>query len=95
MMRKLKKSNVARRLKALKPTAKQEIWIFYSSEKEPGLPAAHAQGIDYLPDSKIKRHIIDINMNPGLAESKRFWQPLAMIIKNAWSPISLSGSKMA
>jgi predicted hydrocarbon binding protein len=60
---------------------KQEVWIFYSSESEPELPAVYDQGIQYLQESDIKTHIIDVHKRPELAEKYKIIATPVIIIK--------------
>jgi predicted hydrocarbon binding protein len=59
----------------------QEVWIFYSSETEPELPVVYAQGIQYLHESNIKTHVLDVYRHPELAEKHKIMATPVIIIK--------------
>jgi predicted hydrocarbon binding protein len=75
----MRKSKISGKLKALKPSAKQEVWVFYSSEVE--FPDAYALGIDYLHDSDIKTNIVDVRKHPELAEKHKILATPAILVK--------------
>jgi predicted hydrocarbon binding protein len=59
----------------------QEVWIFYSSETEPELPVVYAQGIQYLHESDIKTHVLDVHKHPELAEKHKIMATPVIIIE--------------
>ena len=60
---------------------KQEVWVFYSGERESDLLRFYGEGIAYLHDSGIKTHTIDVMKNPELAEKHKIIATPVLLIK--------------